>query len=295
MDEFEQMAADLEKSVKADEVTALSPELQELLKDPENVKKALALGAEALAKAKGAQPTDLSQEKAPKKKTVTETEDDPAEEPVKSGKGYKDTRPYVGKGCDGDDDDGDGKPDFFKKKKKKMKKSDDDDDDDGDDPDVEDVTEFMGQMAKAMNFIVDEIVELKKGQQELTEGSAIFGQVLHTVAETDPRRDTLFLSMAKALTSVVENVKDLKKSAHEQVELAKSISQMPGAPRVAGLHLMKSEADNAAAAAAGQGGTKVSEGDRQRLFQAAVRKSITTHEYKNALATGDVSVLEKIK
>jgi hypothetical protein len=304
MDEFEQIAADLEKSIKVDEAASdvlKSEDAQAILKDPAKVREALLAGVRVLAKAKGAPKTDLSQEEAVKDEEVTDDEEDPAETPKKSGQGYKDTRPYVGKfgkGDDDHDDDDDGdedeKPSFFGKKAKKghkkpMKKSDDEE------GDLEDVTEFMGEMAKAVNWLVGEVAELRKGQSELTEGTGIFGEVLHQVAENDPRRDTMLINMAKALSFVVGEVKDLRKSVGEQRDLVKAVAEMPGAPRVAGLALLKAEADGAGAAGVADGGDKLSKGDRGRLFQAAVKKSITTDEYKHALKTGDVSVLAKVK
>lgn len=313
MDEFEKIAADLEKSIKIDEAAApLSAEQQELLKDPANVRKALALGMAELAKAKGAQTTDLSQEKKVKDDNVTDDEDEGDEGPkaVPSGKGYKDTRPYVGKmgkgeSCDDDDGDGDeGKPSFFGKKKgkgkmdkgAKVKKSDDDDGDD----ELVDVTEQIAQMAehnesvaKCLNFLVDKVCKLEKSQDELTEGSAIFGQVLHQVAENDPRRDNLTVTMAKALHKALGELSDLKKSLGESRDLMKSVATMPGAPRVAGLALAKAEAD-AASVDPGVKGPEISKGDKSRLYKAAVQKDITFDEYTHAVKTGDVSVLTKV-
>lgn len=308
MDEFEKIAADLEKSIKIDETAApLSVEAQELLKDPANVRKALLLGAKELAKAKGAMPTDLKQEKAVKDDEVTDTEADPAEHPVKSGKGYKDSRPYVGKmgkgeGCDDDDagDDEDDKPNFFGKKKgkgkmdkgAKVKKSEADDGDD----DLVDVTEHMESMEKAVNFLIGENAELKKSMSELTEGTGIFGQVLHQIAENDPRRDNLIVNMAKAIAFVVGEIKDLRKGVSLTSDMMKAVTELPGAPRAAGLSLLKSDIDGAAAAGViggGNSGKSLSEGDRQRLWQAAMAKSITKDEYRTALATGDAGVLQK--
>lgn len=284
MDEFEQIAADLQKSIEVDETAGpLTDEHKELLKDPANVTKALALGIAALAKAKGAQTTDLSQDKAPKSKTVTEVEPDPAEHPVKSGRGYKDTKPYIGKGDEEDDDD---KPNFFGKKKKVKKSAEEDDDE-------VDVTEFTGEMAKAINYLIDEVAELRKSQAELLEGSGIFGQVLHEVAANDPRRDNLSVNVAKALSFVVNEVKEIKKGLSTQADLFKSVAEMPGVPRAAGIALIKSEHDGAAGAGV-DAGQAVSKGDRSRLYKAAVEKKITMDEYKDALAKGDTSILARI-
>lgn len=291
MDEFEQIAADLEKSIKTDETTELSAaEVQEFLKDPANVRKALALGAKELAKAKGAITTDLSQEKAPKSKTVTETEDDPAETPVKSGKGYKDTRPYVGKGDDGDgDDDKDGKPSFFGKKKKAVKKGDEQADAD-DDVDVTELVQELvahnGEMAKAINWLVDQVDGLRKSQETLVEGSGIFGQVLSEVAENDPRRDTLLINMGKAINKAMGELADIKKSVASQHDLVKAVTELPGAPRAAGLALIKAEAEGGAAAA---GGNKLSKSETQQLYGLATSKKITTGEYREALQAPEVA------
>lgn len=310
MEEFDQAAADLEKAIAADEAgkdLMKSEEVQALLKDPAKVKEALALGVQALAKAKGAIKTDLSQEEAVKDKETTDTEDDPAESPKPSGRGYKDTRPYTGKhtrkGDDDHDDDDDGddgkdkkKPSFFGKMAKKGKKAHKGDDEA--DADV-DATEFMETLGKAMDHVIGELHELraenallKAEVEEVKEGSVIFGQVL-----ADPRRDNALSTMLKALTSIHGGVEALKKAVAESGEgtnsLLKSIAAMPGAPRAVGMALVKS--GDLDPTGAGARSDKVSEGDKGRLMKARVSKQITEAEWQHAVRSGDVSILEKVK
>lgn len=269
-------AAELENSIKEDEQSAKV--------EPKDLGKAIVEGVQTavkdfLAKGKGAQTSDLSAEKD-KRGELTGSGKDPAESPKKSGQGYSDSSGYEarkGDDSDDDDDDSDDVPAFFKKKKKgkKVKKSDDVEDDSDEDSDDEayDATEFVEEMGDAVNH-------MNKSINRLEEGLAVFGELLAEVA--DARRDKLMVNMAKALTHIVEEQKEIKKSLVAHSTMMKSIAQLPGMPRVAGLFNQAQGTEEVTTSSEGAG-TKLSKATHDRLWQMAVQRKITSEEMKKAI------------
>lgn len=285
--ELEKLQADLEKSISKDEKPTADGDSKESL-EKGLATHLMAAAKDFIAKASGAVTSDLPAEKD-KRGELTTSGKDPAESPVKSGQGYKDSSKYEArKGDDEDEDDEDDKdemPSFFKKKaKKKMKKSEDESEEEEEDSEV-DATEFLEQMGGAVDH-------LGKSVRELEEGMAVFGELLSEIA--DPRRDNLNATMAKALAHLVTEVKDIKKSlaAHESV--MKSISTMPGAPRVAAMHVAATETETAPSAPAARG-MKLEKSMKDRLWRLTAERKISVDEYKHACATGDVSILDRVK
>ena len=242
-----------------------------------------------LAKA-GGPTTDLPADKD-KRGSLLEAGSDPAKSPKKSGKGYDDSSKYEArKGHDmgeededGDEDDKD-MPAFFKKKGKKkmikkMKKSYSDEElesEEGEESDV-DATEFMNDLGEAVEH-------LHKSVSSIEEGVAVFGELLAEMADT--RRDKLLVNMAKGINLLITENKELKKSMNKHETMMKSISNLPGMPKVVGTHFAAQEAATTEGESA-----QVSTADRDRLFQLAVAKKITTGEMQKAIRTGDMSVL----
>lgn len=290
---FTAATEELEKSIKEENAEKQIPS------ETQDLGKAIVKGitdavAPLLEKAhKGSPTSDLSAE-SDKRGTLLESGKDPAETPKKSGGGYGDSKSYTAEKAsedynddDMDEDDDDSKPSYFKKKKKKAKKKfsksedwADDEDSDDDDDGVYDASEFIDGVSEAVD-------DLGKSSQRLEDGIAVFGELLAELA--DPRRDKLQIALAKSLTYLTEKVSKLEKSIQEGNDLMKAVSQLPGVPKIAGMHLMKSEGQ----VEGNSGGIQVSKEDRDRLFKAACERRISTSEMKNAIATGDMSCLKK--
>lgn len=294
-DLFEAAAADLEKAIQAEEEETPpdGPEaIAKAVKDKLNEAVEIATTGK-LAKAGPA--SDMSADKD-RRGTLTSTKDDPAKTPKKSGQGYKDSSVHTAEKGDDEHCDDDDTPAYFKKKgkkaKKAAKKADDEhnDDDDESSEDGLDADEFVEGMEKAIG-------DLRKGNRNLEEGLATFGELLSDMA--DPRKDKLLVTMAKGISHIVDRLGKLEKSVAEQGDLAKSIAKMPGMPRIAGLALAKSESAETAQATGteGRGGMAetITDGDRERLFKAVVEKRISKAEHGNALRTGDLKCLEKAR
>jgi len=232
---------------------------------------------------KGAPTSDLSAEKD-KRGTLTDSGKDPAETPKKSGGQYPDSKQYTSMKADDDynddDDDDDTPPKFFKKKKKNMKKMCKKSElleDEEDDMEEYDASEFIDGMG-------DAVEEIGKSCQRLEEGVAVFGELL--AENADPNRDKLLVSLAKSMQFVIDKVTKIEKAYVQHSDLMKSIAQMPGMPKVAGMALAKSEDSQTE-------NKRISAEDRNRLFKAAVSGQISQAEMKHAKETGDLSCLKK--
>ncbi len=247
------------------------------------------------------QTSDLSAEKD-RRGALTGAADDPAKSPKKSGGDYPDSSKYEarkGHGKDDDDDDDDdkdGKLNFFKKKKsKKVKKAEEEEEEEEElnsDPeaDVVDATHFMKSVRA-------EIKDLRKTVQEISEGVAVFGELLTGVA--DPKKDKLLLTMSQAIGHVIKRQDAFEKSLEP---IAKAL-KVPGNPRAAGkqddlLHKAKPAAE------AGNGETTTDEGgeanpltqtEKDRLFKACNLRQISSQEMQKAINTNDRSIFERIK
>jgi len=253
-------------------------------------------GLGALFKANGAPRSDNTLDaKGRSGSQVIATEDDPAKSPKKSGQGYQDSSKIVNKGDDDaddddDDDDDDGMPAFFSrgksKGKKKMKKSEQVVDDDDADEGGVDATEFLEGMGDAVEY-------LGKSVRELRSGVATFGELLAELA--DPRRDRLLISLQKGLTAVIEKQNRLEKSLGEHTSLMKSISQLPGMPKVAGMApaIAAVSQDQVQVSAQPDALGRIVTGDqRNALMKAKAEGKITHEEWKRGRA-GDATVLAK--
>lgn len=292
-DILEQATQDLEKSLAEDQQ---QEETEQNLGDA-IVKAIKSVTTEFLGKA---QTTDLSADKD-RRGSLTETSKDPATSPKKTGREYPDSSKYEArKGSDMDDDfEGDDEDDAPKgkgkklskyamkmKKMKKMKKSQDEDRSYDDD---DDVTEDMVDATEAVAAIGESTELIGKSLDRLEDGMSVFGELLGEMS--DPKRDKILVNIAKGISFLVDQQKELNKSIREQNDLMKSIGQMPGVPRVAGLHQMV-KTDEVKKA---EGGGVLKKGDKDRLFKAAVQGQISMEEFKEAQATGDASILEKVK
>jgi len=294
-DVFESAAADLEKSIQVETAAAASGEV-----DANDAAAVLIKGIKNamvdLAKGKGGPTTDLKAD-ADKRGTLTDSGKDPAESPKKSGEGYKDSRGYEarkgskhsssGKKSSSGKHSSSGMPSFFKKKKKKHSSSGKVAKGSEHEEEAIDGTEFIEELGDAVDHI-------NKSVMKLEEGLACFGELLATLA--DPRKDKVNIAMSKAIVHLVSENKEIKKSLASQNALMKAISQMPGVPRVAGLQTVVDTAADTAAAAAEKGdGKQLTKAQRDRIFQLAVHKKITTEEMNKAIKTGDASILDGFK
>jgi len=285
MDAFEKAAAELESSIKTEESSVSDPQPQDIGKA---IVKGITDAVSDLVKA-GKKGSDLSAEDD-KRGTLTDTEEDPARHPSSSGKGYPDSKGYTSRKADDEHDDDDDEDDDDDdsdegghevnpfKKKKGCKKGDEshDEDDDG----VVEVTPFLKGIEKSLK-------NLGKHSEYLEKGLAIFGELLSEMS--DPSRDKLAVAMAKGITFLTDKVAKLEKSVEQHNSLMKSIAQMPGMPKVAGVANALAKSEEAAPAA------KISDIERDRLFKAASHRKISTAEFQNALKTGDVACLKDVK
>ena len=270
---FEAAASQLEKSIKPD----VQPS-----KEAESLKDVLLKAAtDFLNKGKGGQGTDLEADKD-KRGSLIEAGKDPAEHPVKSGQGYKDSSKYEARKGDDEDDmddeDEDEKESMFKKKKKKMKKKmDKSGDEDESEDEVVDATEFVEDLGDAVDHI-------NKSVERLEAGMVAFGDLLVDMA--DPRREKLLVTMAKAISHVIEKQDKIEKSLSQFADLKKAMKE-PSAPKVAGQTIVVEGTENK--------GSILKSEDKNRLFQLASKSKISMEEYKNAVKTGDISILDRFK
>lgn len=275
---FDELASQLEEQISKSEKTEEAPVQEE--KSEQGLLKALMTTAkDYLGKA---QTSDLKAEKD-RRGSLTESSDDPAKTPKKSGAGYEDSSKYEarkGHGKDDDEDEDDDVPAFMKKKAKKkaMKKSIETEDEESEDSEeVIDVTET--------------VEELQKSVARLEEGVAVFGDLLAEVA--DPRRDKAMATVMKSLSHIIEKQNKLEKSLGEVQPLMKALAQMPGAPKMVGVQANLKKSVETTEGAETQ--TVLSKEDKDRLMKAAIEGKISTNEMKKAIATNDASLLEKIK
>jgi len=290
-DLFEAAAADLEKAIRAEEEETPVDGPEAIAKA---VKSKLDEAVEIARTGKLSKAGPGSDESADKDRrgSLTSTKDDPAKTPKKSGQGYKDSSGYTSEkgSMSHDDEDEDDTPAYFKKKsKKKAKKSEEDYNDDEDGEDSLDADAFVEGMEKAIG-------DLRKGNRNLEDGLATFGELLSDMA--DPRKDKLLISIAKGISHIVDRLGKLEKSFGDQADMVKAVSRMPGVPRVAGLALAKAEAAESAVATGTEGrgvADALTDGDRERLFKAVIEKKISRSEHSAALRTGDLRCLEKAR
>ena len=286
---------DLENSIVEDE----QQEKQEKDLGASIVKAIKDTAAEYFGKA---QTTDLKAEND-RRGSLTESSQDPAKTAKKTGKEYHDSSKYeTRKGDDCDDDmDGDDLEDKKKSKKKmskmaymnkmkkmgKMKKSRHGYDDENEGEEFEesalDATEFVEAMGESVE-------EIEKSMDRMEEGMAVFGELLGEMS--DPKRDKLIVNIAKGIGFLVDQMKDLNKSVSAQNDLVKSISQLPGAPRIAGLPAQTVNNDEIKK---GEEGDTLTKGEKDRIFQLATSRRISMDEYRNAIRNNDASILEKVK
>lgn len=284
---------ELEESITEDQETEAQEEAEKDLGSA-IVKAIKTAAAPFLEKA---QTSNLSAEKD-RRGTLTESGSDPAASPKKSGKGYEDSSKYEARKGEDMDDDGDEDDDSSKKKKKfpfgkmkKMKKSaeledtDDSDDEDFDDEEMYDATEVVAELGK-------NVTQINKSIDRLEEGMAVFGELL--AEQADPRRDVLLTNLAKAVVHIVEQQKEMKKALTGVNDLMKAVATMPGVPKIAGLQMMVNKGDLAKSEGEDVN-EELSKEDKDRLFQAAARKQISTAEMSKAMRTRDLSVLDKVK
>lgn len=286
MDNFEKAAAELENAIKTEETHVADPQPQDIGKA---IVKGITDAVSSLVKA-GKKGEGLSADND-KRGTLTETEEDPAKKPSSSTKGYPDSKGYSSRKADdehdddededehdddGDDDSDEGGHEVNPFKKKGCKKCDKSHDDDA----VVEVTPFLKGIEKSIKKLSDRSVYLEKGM-------AIFGELLSEMS--DPSRDKLAVAMAKGITFLTDKITKLEKSVEQQNSLVKSIAQMPGMPKVAGIaqSLQKSEESTVA--------PKISDIERDRLFKAASHRKISTAEFNQALKTGDLACLKDVK
>jgi len=278
MDRFEQLSAELEQTIN-------EPESED-----EGLQKAVVSAARDYlnkGKKKGRNPSDLSADDVSgDPEDIIDPEDDPAEDPVHSGGKYPNVKKYVKKAAkcdddDEDDDDEDDKPSFFKKKMKKSVQVEEDENTEVD------ATEFMESMGEAVGDLGARLSRMEKSLSHMMKGQAIFGELVADLA--DPRRDALNETVAKAMTYLVRQNKELAKAIGTHADVMKSIQQMPGVPRVAGMvatqenktdELVKSEKP------------EMTKADTDRLFKAVNGGQISMDQYRQAKATGDLSCLK---
>lgn len=229
---------------------------------------------------KGANPTTDLKAELGEKKIDSDAGKDPAETPVKSGQGYKDSKKYVARGEDMDEDDEDGdsdkdeddedsdeKPKYFQKKKCMNKASSLEDNEEQ----VADVSDFIGGLSSAV--------------EDMGEGIAKSINLLVKSMKNDEKRDELVNTLAKAVAYLVPKVDALEKAFKDTANLQKSILSMPGMPRVAGTNITVQENHSEA---------HLSPSDKALLQKAVMEKKITLEQFINCKKSGDASILKSL-
>jgi hypothetical protein len=261
---------------------------EELSQELENSIAPVSEGSDSVAKGgkkKGRNQSDLTADQVKGDEDLLDEEDDPAENPVKSGGNYPDTKKYVKKAsnCDDDndsddDEDEDDKPAFFGKKNVKKAMLVDEE---------VDATEFMKNLGEAVDFLGGRMERIAKSMNMLMKGQAIFGNIVADLA--DPRKDKLQETMAKALMFLVNENKEIKKSMVVSCDLMKSVQKMPGVPFMAGM-INPNSGDTVA-----KSESTLTKADADLLQKAVLKGEITKAQWLQARHTGDLSCVTGVK